>query len=89
MGFFRQEYWSGLPCPSLGGLPDPGIEFNISSLSALQAYSLLSEPPGSLLPYQPKEFFKQINHIFSLEPMVTFQLKIPKVYFQPDLSSEP
>ena len=26
MGFSRQEYWSGLPCPSLGDLPDPGIE---------------------------------------------------------------
>ena len=26
MGFSRQEYWSGLPCPTLGDLPDPGIE---------------------------------------------------------------
>ena len=26
MGFFRQEYWSGLPCPPLGDLPDAGIE---------------------------------------------------------------
>ena len=26
MGFFRQEYWSGLPFPSTGDLPDPGIE---------------------------------------------------------------
>ena len=26
MGFSRQEYWSGLPCPSPGDLPDPGIE---------------------------------------------------------------
>ena len=26
MGFSRQEYWSGLPCPSLGDLPNPGIE---------------------------------------------------------------
>ena len=25
-GILRQEYWSGLPCPSLGDLPDPGIE---------------------------------------------------------------
>ena len=25
-GFSRQEYWSGLPCPPLGDLPDPGIE---------------------------------------------------------------
>ena len=26
MGFFRQEYWSGLPCPSPGDCPIPGIE---------------------------------------------------------------
>ena len=26
VGFSRQEYWSGLPCPSPGDLPDPGIE---------------------------------------------------------------
>ena len=26
MGFSRQEYWSGLPCPPAGDLPDPGIE---------------------------------------------------------------
>ena len=26
MGFSRQEYWSGLPCPPPGGLPNPGIK---------------------------------------------------------------
>ena len=26
MGFSRQEHWSGLPCPPLGDLPDPGIK---------------------------------------------------------------
>ena len=45
MGFSRQEYWSGLPCPSPGDLPDPGIK---PRSSALQADSLLSEPPGKL-----------------------------------------
>ena len=43
MGFSRQEYWSGLPFPSPGDLPDPGIE---PASPALQADSLLSEPPG-------------------------------------------
>ena len=43
MGFPRQEYWSGLPFPSPGDLPDPGIEPGSPSL---QADSLLSEPPG-------------------------------------------
>ena len=26
LGFFRQEYWSGLPCPPPGNLPNPGIK---------------------------------------------------------------
>ena len=43
MEFSRQEYWSGLPFPSPGDLPNPGIEPGSSSL---QADSLLSEPPG-------------------------------------------
>ena len=38
MGFPRQEYWSGLPLPSPGDLPDPGIE---PVSSALHAHSLL------------------------------------------------
>ena len=33
MGFFRQEYWSGLPFPSLGDIPDPEIEFASSALA--------------------------------------------------------
>ena len=40
MGFSRQEYWSGLPFPSSGDLPDPGIE---PGSPALQAHSLPSE----------------------------------------------
>ena len=41
MGFSRQEYWSGLPFPSPGELPDPGIE---PSSLILQADALTSEP---------------------------------------------
>ena len=40
--FSREEYWSGLPFPSPGDLPDPGIE---SGFPALQVDSVLSEPP--------------------------------------------
>ena len=43
MGFSRQEYWSGLPFPSPGNLPDPGNE---PRSPALQADALTSEPPG-------------------------------------------
>ena len=43
MGFSRQEYWSGLPFPSPGDLPNPGIK---PRSPALQADTLTSEPPG-------------------------------------------
>ena len=43
MGFSRQVYWSGLPFPSPGDLPNPGTEPGSPSL---QADALLSEPPG-------------------------------------------
>ena len=43
MGFSRQGYSSGFPCPPRGDLPDLGIELGSS---ALQADSLPSEPPG-------------------------------------------
>ena len=43
MGFPRQEFWSGLPFPSPGHLPDPGIE---PWSPALQADSLPTKPPG-------------------------------------------
>ena len=43
VGFSRQEYWSGLPFPSPGDLPDPGIKPRVP---ALEADALTSEPPG-------------------------------------------
>ena len=43
MEFSRQEYWSGLPFPSPGNLPNPGIK---PKSPALQANSLPAEPPG-------------------------------------------
>ena len=54
IGFSRQEYWSELPFPSPGDLPDPGVE---PGSPALQADSLASEPP-------PLYF-----HQFLLEPL--------------------
>ena len=45
MGFFRQEYWSGLPFPFPGDLPNSGIE---ARSPVLQADSLSSEPPEKL-----------------------------------------
>ena len=45
MEFSRQAYWSRLPFPSPGDLPDPGIE---PRSPALQTDSLPSEPAGSI-----------------------------------------
>ena len=40
MGFFRQKYWSGLPSPPPGGLPDPGIKPAPPAATTLQVDSL-------------------------------------------------
>ena len=46
MGFSRQQYWSGLPCPSLADLPDPGIEL---TSPALTGGFFTTEPPRKTL----------------------------------------
>ena len=54
MGFFRQEYWSGLPCPPAGDLPDPGIELASCMSPALanslftSSYTAKQRQPGML-----------------------------------------
>ena len=46
MGFFRQEYWSGLPCAPPGDLPNPGIEPASLMSPALAGGFLPLAPPG-------------------------------------------
>ena len=46
MGFSRQEYWSGLPFPSPGDLPDPGIELMSPGSPTLQVGFFTTEPLG-------------------------------------------
>ena len=46
MGFSGKEYWSGLPCPPPGDLPNPGIELRSP---ALQAYSLSTTHSSTLI----------------------------------------
>ena len=53
MGFPKQEYWSGLPFPSPGGLSNPGIK---PGSPKLQADSLTSGPPG-----KPKDPMSRVN----------------------------
>ena len=56
-----QEYWSGLPCPPSGDLPNPGIK---PGSPALQADSLPSELPG-----------KSIYSLCSLQPLLQVPLE--------------
>ena len=60
MEFSRQEYWTGLPFPSPGDLPDPGIK---PRSPALQADALPSEPPGKPHLCHKKCFFFLLNYI--------------------------
>jgi len=45
-GFSRQEYWSGLPFPTPGDLPDPGIESMSLESPALAGGFFTTRPPG-------------------------------------------
>ena len=52
MGFSRQEYWNGLPFPSPGDLPDPGIKPASPVAPTVQVDSLPQGHQGSLILYQ-------------------------------------
>ena len=58
-----QEYWSGLPFPSPGNLPNPGIE---PRSLALQADSSPSEPPGKPTVYQVKYYSTAVSLVVSV-----------------------
>ena len=55
MEFSRQEYWSGLPFPSAGDLPDPGIELASPVYPELSGGFFTMKPPG-------KPTFPYIHH---------------------------
>ena len=59
MGFYRQEDWSGLPFPTPGGLPDPGIEPVFPASPPLQVDSLPLSHQGSPEVRYVKGLFKQ------------------------------
>ena len=73
MGFFRQEYWSGLPFPPPGGLPNPGIE-PVSLVSPVLAGRFFTpEPPGK--PFQ--DLFSsnfQVNNTVLLLTVITLHV---------------
>ena len=66
MEFSTQEYWSRLPFPSPGDLPDPGIEPRSPALQAGDA--LPSEPPGKTLKYSKADQAQSLWGIISPFP---------------------
>ena len=62
MGFFRQKYWTGLPFPTPGNLPDPGIESGrLDQLQYWQVDSLPTSHQGSQkIPYIHAESYMQM-----------------------------
>jgi len=94
MGFSRQEYWSGLPFPSPGDLPDPGIELSSPTLQADALTSVLDYNPVMFL--KPSHLFKTTFPLYLMVPdfgisggsnfynsfISLFLLKFVSCYFQ-------
>ena len=68
MGFSRQEYWSGVPCPPPGDLPDPGIELESLTSPAL-AGKFFSTSATWEAPYQLSGFFFHTWPTLRLSPV--------------------
>ena len=64
MGLSRQEYWSGLPFPPPGDLPDPGIKPRSPKSPTLAGGFFTTEPPGK--PQSDSESLSIVSH--SLRP---------------------
>ena len=72
MGFSRQEYWSGLPFPSPGDLPDPGIKPASPALQ-VDSYQLSYEAsPSSVRSLKKQESSKKNIYFFFIEHAKVF-----------------
>ena len=69
IGFSRQEYWRGLPCPPPGGLPDSGIEHISLASPALQAGSLPLSHLGSQYIYILSYLITDLYNLKCFMPM--------------------
>ena len=68
MRFSRQEYWSGLPCPPPGDLPNPKIE---PRSPALQVDSLPAEPQGKPIVSNSNQIISQVGTVFDFPQVET------------------
>ena len=93
MGFSRQEHWSGLPFPSPGDLPNPGIELRSPTL---QADALTSEPPGKLRLFgvgsfpstMARHFLSNLSFLLSLFNSTQLVTKRKNAYLMADFHRE-
>ena len=79
MGFSRQEYWSGLPFPSPGDLPDAGIEPMSLRSPALADRFFTTEPPGN--PWKGVPFtktFADVKGKMDLLPVLDYRTVISR-----------
>ena len=91
MGFPRQEYWSGLPFPSPGDLPDPGIE-QASPALAGKLFTTMIPGKTNILVYYTRNYMsrssfryfinQELNQYYSLK--LLFQILC--FYFSPAIS---
>ena len=82
MGYFRQEYWNGLPFPPPRDLPDPAIELTSPVSPPLQTDSLPLEPPGK--PVNPKLliYYHQPKQHFQFARTICHHLTMFSLYLQ-------
>ena len=76
MGFSRQEYWSGLPCPPPGGLPNPGIKPTSPMSPALVGWFLTTRATWE----SPKAWLLDLNILLYSQQEASLQ----KYFFCPD-----
>ena len=76
MGFAREEYWSGLPFPSLGDLPNPGIE---SASPAIVGRFFSTEPLGKLrwALLKPFSYFPEFCSLHLIEKLAQRNFEVP------------
>ena len=94
-GVSRQEYWSRLPFPSPGDLPDPGIEPRSHSSPALQVDSVPTEPPGKPsvtngpIHFLTKSLKSKQSELGLLSPAIGPDMPITKAGISMDASLKP
>ena len=74
MGFPRQEYWSGLPFPSPGDLPDPGIKL---ASPALAGRLFTTGPPGKPTMDYSVQFSSVAQSCLTLQPHALYKVICP------------